>query len=319
MWACGFKSVYGGGASTFGLMGTDTFLFINAQTKKPDFFFAVAFGCGLKNQNFDFGLNTGPNNLISGIFGLAPGPQSFLNQLDGITQGRFSYCLTSWVEPDLGMSTIHFGPSAQLDGPNVQEIHMNAKDRYHLFLRGISVDGKRLPIHPSICTLDQSQGIVTKGFFIDSGAPYTLLPTSAYQPLRAAIVDYFSRYGWRAIGQRVFDLCYLTGPRGSQTFPSVVFHFAGTGIGAREVDWVMDKDNMFVKIDSGGDGFCMVVGQVPDPGPCLFGAYQQANFRILYDVKNWILRFAPDKCQENRPLYDRSDMIRYAQKGAPST
>ncbi|XP_021771808.1 aspartic proteinase nepenthesin-2-like [Chenopodium quinoa] len=286
-----------GAVSSSGPMGTDTFLFINSQTQKPDFIQDLAFGCGLINRNINFGQNDGPQNTIAGLFGLSPGPRSFPNQLDAQIQGKFSFCLTSWAEPNLGRSTMYFGDSAQSQGPNVQQIPMHARERYHLYFSGISVNGNRLSIDPSICALTDDDASKGTGFFVDSGAPTTILPKTAYQALRAAMVDYFAQYGWQTIGGQTFDLCYTATPKEGQSFPSVVFHFSKGDQGG-EVDWTMDKDNMFVRFDQ-IDGFCMVVGEIPDPGPCLLGAYQLANFKVSFDVKNGIFSFAPQRCQEN--------------------
>ncbi|KAL2904502.1 Aspartic proteinase nepenthesin-1 [Bienertia sinuspersici] len=297
---CGYQVTYGGGAISIGVMGTDTFVFINSETRIPEFFPNLAFGCGIQNYRVTFGRNTGPKNQIAGIFGLAPGPQSFLNQLDTMMKGRFSYCLTSWTENKLGKSTIHFGDDAQIGtGPDVQHIRLSPEARYHLFFTGISVDGKRLPIDSSICPLNTSH---IRGFTIDSGAPYTILPLTAYKTLRAAVATFFDRYGWRKVGGQEFDLCYVvpTGSLGSQPFPKVVFHFEnGDGSGS-EVDWVMKNNNMFVRFDR-INGFCMVVTNFPNDimKQCIFGAYQHSNFRVLYDVKNSKLSFKPERCQEN--------------------
>ncbi|XP_021742828.1 protein ASPARTIC PROTEASE IN GUARD CELL 1-like [Chenopodium quinoa] len=192
---------------------------------------------------------------------------------------------------------MYFGDAAKLEGPNVQQIPMNSKDKYHIYFTGISVNGNRLSFDASICALTDGDPSKGTGFFVDSGAPPTILPTTVYQPLRAAMVDYFAQYGWQTIGEQAFDLCYTSTPKEGQSYPSVVFHFSKGDQGG-EVDWTMDKDNMFVKLDA-IDGFCMVVGQVPDPGPCLLGAYQLANFKLSFDVKNEILSFAPQRCQEN--------------------
>ncbi|KAJ8452516.1 hypothetical protein Cgig2_000105 [Carnegiea gigantea] len=291
--SCGFVVQYSQ-ATTVGVIGTDTFYFKNAKTARLEVYQDIAFGCGLRNYNVWFGDNTGPQNIITGVHGIAPGPRSFLNQLDAQIQGRFLYCIPSWVEERLAFSTIYFGEDAQMsegEQRQVQVISMNADKRYHLFLDGISVDGVRLSIDPSIFELDEQY--YNKGFFIDSGAPYTTLARSAYKPLRDAIIQYFSKYGWEPKIGRLFDLCYVVYPSGEQRFPSVVLHFVHKNGEEKEiVDMVLDKDNIFQKfvIDQ-NQGFCLMMLPVDDPGPCLLGAFQQANFKILYDVKNWLLYF----------------------------
>lgn len=267
---CGYISNYGGGVSSSkGPMGTDTFMFIETSTQKPIFFENIAFGCGLHNERISFGFNKGPNNEIHGVFGLSPGPQSFLTQLDSHIQGKFMYCLASMAEPQpfSKSSAMYFGPEANIQEPNVQHIQMYARKRYHLYFRGISVEGKRLPIDTYVCPID-TRGTST-GFYIDSGAPMTNLPPGAYQPLRSAIVNYFAKYNWMPVGGQGLDLCYFNTPKEGQSYPTVTFHFRGVDQG--EVDWVMDKDNMFLHFEQ-TEGFCMVINENKKPGFCLFGA-----------------------------------------------
>ncbi|KMS99492.1 hypothetical protein BVRB_1g023320 [Beta vulgaris subsp. vulgaris] len=296
--SCGFSALYIV-SRTVGFMGTDTFFFEDTETGQLRGFKDFAFGCGLENVNIDFGANSGSHNIIAGIVGLSPGPRSFLNQLDAEIKGRFSYCIPSWTENQQAYSTMYFGEDANISGDEhrrVKAISMQASKRFHLYLNGISVDGNRLPIDPSIFQLDEKR--LTKGFFIDSGAPYTVLAKSAFNPLIDAIVNYFGKYGWQPMPQpQPFYICYSSYPKDDQSFPSVVFHFK---LNQRpgDIDMVLDKDNMFQKFEN-TQGFCLMVHPIDDPGPCLFGAFQQANFKFLYDVRKWLLFFVPERCQEN--------------------
>jgi len=95
--SCGFEARYNQ-AKAVGFVGTDTFYFKDAKTAKLESYQDIAFGCGLRNYDFWFGDNRGPLDVIAGIHGLAPGPRSLLTQLDAQIQGRFSYCIPSWVE-----------------------------------------------------------------------------------------------------------------------------------------------------------------------------------------------------------------------------
>ncbi|XP_074313532.1 aspartic proteinase nepenthesin-1-like [Silene latifolia] len=291
--SCGFDLIFMR-SRTIGFVGRDDFYFQDAKTGQFVGYKGLAFGCGLKNVGFPFG-KMGLNNVIAGIHGLAPGPRSFLTQLDSQIKGRFSYCLTTGS----GISDMFFGDDAQISGDDarkVETISMNKVKRFHLHLNGISVDGTRLPIDPSIFELDPLT--YSKGFFIDSGSPYTYLARSAFNPLKDAMVKYFNNnYNWHPLPRRtLFDLCYSSYPSNVQKFPSVIFHFSGIRQEG-EIDWIMDKDNMFQVIGN-NEGFCMTIFKIEDPGPCLFGAYQQVNFKILYDVANGLLSFVPQRCHE---------------------
>ncbi|XP_074313593.1 aspartic proteinase nepenthesin-1-like [Silene latifolia] len=234
--------------------------------------------------------------IIIGIFGLALGPRSFLSQLGIETNGRFSYCLA----PDRGLSTMFFGDDAQISGDStreVQTIAMNKMIKYHIYVNGISVNGIRLPINLSVFEFDPIRN--NNGFFVDSGAPYTfIIPKSAYNTLKAAVVMYFrEKYGWQPIPMprsEKSNFCYATYPSDVQGFPSVIFHFAGIRQEG-EINWIMNNNYLFTKING---GFCMTILSLDEPGPSLFGAYQQINFKILFDVVNGLPSFVPQNCQE---------------------
>ncbi|KAL9236672.1 hypothetical protein vseg_011310 [Gypsophila vaccaria] len=298
--SCGFELTYTD-TRTIGFVGRDTFYFDKATGGSrlfpvPD----VAFGCGLHNENFDFGSNTGPHNVIAGIHGLAPGPRSFLTQLSNIIKGRFSYCLVSSNLINIAYSQMYFGDSAEISGDDqriVQTISMYNNGPYHLYLNEISVDGTKLPIDPSIFEFDPEN--FDRGFFIDSGTPYTILAKSAYDPLKDAVAQYFSdNYGMHPI-ETEEHLCYTNNLSDIPNYPSVILHFELNGH-HEEIDWTLDRDKVFRTYSSHG-GICLAIIDVDDPGPSLFGAYQQANFHILYDVDNGLLSFVPANCQAATP------------------
>lgn len=134
-------------------MGTDSFRFLIDRTLQFEVYHDIAFGCALENRNFQFA-GPGQGNIIGGIMGLTTHTQSFLTQLDGQIQGRFSYCLTSLNEANPGISSIHFGADAYVSGYNNKRISMNSHLLYHLYFRGISVNGNRLRIERSFCRQD---------------------------------------------------------------------------------------------------------------------------------------------------------------------
>ncbi|XP_074313533.1 aspartic proteinase nepenthesin-1-like [Silene latifolia] len=292
--SCGVDITYSSSQHTVGFVGRDNAYFQEAKTGEVVGFGGFSFGCALKNDGFEFDKNM-RDNVIIGIFGLALGPRSFLSQLGTETNGRFSYCLA----PDRGLSTMYFGDDAQISGDatrEVQTIAMNKMLKYHIYVKGISVNGIRLSIDLSVFEFDPIRN--NNGFFVDSAAPYTLIPKSAYNTLKAAVVMYFrEKYGWQPLPMprgEESNLCYATYPSDVQGFPSVIFHF--TGIRQEgEINWIMNNNYLFTKIN---EGFCMTILSLDEPGPSLFGAHQQINFKILFDVVNGLLSFVPQNCQE---------------------
>ncbi|KAK9678059.1 hypothetical protein RND81_11G185600 [Saponaria officinalis] len=285
-----------------GLLGRENFYFQNSVTKTMDVYQGLAFGCGLSSENMDFAETYGPENFIAGIYGINAGSISFLSQLDSHTNGIFSYCLPPLVTVSVVESTIYFGDDAIITGDatsQVQTVSLHIRTHYYVHLIGISVNGKRLPIDTSIFQLDEWDS--SKGLMIDTGAPYTVLAKSAYNPLKEAISRFFqNEYDWSPISPiNDFDLCYSPDPNyDDNIYPTIMFHFLNNEQGG-EVDMIFDKQHFFIHIsDEEGvnEAFCLMVETTKDPGPNVLGSFQQVNFNFLYDVHNKRLSFIPANC-----------------------
>ncbi|XP_074271830.1 aspartic proteinase nepenthesin-1-like [Silene latifolia] len=250
-----------------GLLGRETFYFKNSRTNNMDAYKGLPFGCVLQSKDVFFGGKLYKHeNVVAGIFGLAARPISLLTQLDAQIHGRFYYCLPPLKQLTLMESTIYFGDDAQISGDatsDVQTISMKSTHIHFLSLNGISVNGKRLPIDPSIFEYDEVDR--TKGFVIDTGAPFTALTRSAYNLLREAIVKFFRyRYGWLPMERPRLgmDLCYSVSPGPDENqFPIVILHFLNNEqVG--EVDMVLKKEHLFAdlnEIDGVDQGHCLMV------------------------------------------------------------
>ncbi|KAJ7978058.1 Aspartic peptidase [Quillaja saponaria] len=222
---CIYKETYLGGASTSGLIGTDTLAF-PTDTGTSQIFNNFAFGCGLDNQNMYFGGNRGPNNVIAGILGLGASRRSILMQLVAHTNDIFSYCLPSWTSPEHVHTYLRFGNDAQIRSEAERRLQtarlVPGITRYKLYLVDISIAGKRLQLEPSL---------FSGGFYVDTGAGPSLLARSVYRRVRAEMVEYFQRqHRWRPI-KSVYDLCYANSIGSSnQSLPSMTFHFDGASL-----------------------------------------------------------------------------------------
>ncbi|XP_074308945.1 aspartic proteinase nepenthesin-1-like [Silene latifolia] len=300
MGSCGFENIYKLAHIT-GFLGFDTFYFKDSRTQELDRYPGIAFGCGLINRDFPFSDSYGPKNMVAGVTGLAPGPLSLLSQFGAQIKGRFAYCLTP--RSSKRTTNIYFGDDAQISGDasrTVQVISMASNVvRYHLFLNGISVDDNRLAIDPTVFELDEKG--YTKGFLIDSGSPHTSLVRAAYNPLRDAMVHYFrDKYQMQPISPSGlgFDLCYSWNSSDEIRFPSVVLHFLFKGQ-QQEINMVLGKNNLF-EVYPEDKEFCLMILPIDDdPGLSILGAYQQTNFKILYDVNDWFLYFVPQNCLQS--------------------
>ena len=276
--------------SVSGVVSTDTFSFQSSRSTIGESFISfpnVVFGCGFDNRDVNFGDNTGPNNVIAGIFGLGPGKRSILWQLESQTNGLFSYCLPSWMKPYNTTTYLRFGNDAKIVGEaqrRVQKVKfVSGISRYSLSLVDISVDGKRLRLNPAL---------FRGNFAIDSGAAYTALVEDAYKVVRNEMVEYFQkRYSWSPIKVQGYNyLCYdKFYTRGNYTLPTMSFLLDGASL-------FLKPENLFEEYSF---GFCLIMLPVGNNGPNLLGAFQQANHRFLYDLKADMLSFVSENCQNN--------------------
>ncbi|KAK9735332.1 hypothetical protein RND81_04G199000 [Saponaria officinalis] len=286
--ACGFDA-YFGKAHAQGFVGTDTFTFSDSFGNRT-YFPNIAFGCGVHNNGFDWGEDVGK---ISGVHGFAVGPRSFITQLDNEIKGRFSYC----IPLEVGGTTISFGDSANLTAlvnatnvAQIKTINMNPKARYHLFLAAISVEDERLPIPSFIFELDDKN--FKTGFFLDPSTPLTMLNTDAYKIFMEAVEKRIKDSPKPIKMNDLTDVCYDHHPK---HFPNITFHFTRSpGGGSGEADMIFPNENIFRDTGDKNRGFCLNIA--PTDGPSIFGAYQQANHRFLFDINKRELSFVEDKC-----------------------
>ncbi|KAL9248037.1 hypothetical protein vseg_021402 [Gypsophila vaccaria] len=300
--SCAFNASYGKGHSE-GYLGKTNFIFkyLNQGNYTTKIVPNIPLGCGIRNAGFPFsnaededGYET---NLIAGVIGLSPSPRSFITGSSQLTNGRFSYCMP---HPNGTNTTImSFGGDANISADNgneIQTISMKPSARYYLYFAAIVVGGVRLKINPAIFKLDHIN--YKTGFFIDPGTPITVLSEPAYTLLKHELIAQFSSFGWDPItlpkDKRVYDLCYAKLPDNStdQFYPTVAFHFVQSFGG--EVELVLPPENVFEKMKR-KSGFCLKMVSSSD-GPSILGAFQQSNFRFLFDVDTELLSFVPENC-----------------------
>ncbi|KAK2365126.1 aspartic proteinase CDR1 [Trifolium repens] len=283
---CLYSIEYEGGASSKGLVLSETFTFPNPNDKNNPLvsFNGVVFGCGLINKNIVFGKNK--ENKISGIFGIGTGPRSFLSQLSAETKMRLSYCLSS--QPP---SYLHFGNDAKIRG-NFKTTQLLTKigdvklTKYYVVCTGISLSGTMLAIDPKLFELKSGE---TGGFVFDSGSDVTFLVEGAFNVLKKNVIDYFEKnhklnpFTGHNTG---FELCYHNVPN-NVVKPWIVYHFKG---GA---DFKVDSNKLFLSIDE-KKLLCLTVGTMKDEKvPNILGARHQSDHDVLFDVEKNEVSFSP--------------------------
>ncbi|KAL9235146.1 hypothetical protein vseg_009934 [Gypsophila vaccaria] len=298
--ACGFEDTYYSNQYIKGFYGRENFYLQDSKTHMYRIYKGLVFGCAMITKAVEIG--NGPTNPISGLFGLSSDKRSFISQLDSQVHGRFSYCIPPFDHTRVGVSTMYFGDDAQIRGDatrQVKTILMDSRYHYNVFVNGISVDGIRLPIDPSVFQVD---GLYGKGFEIDSGSPYSTIDKRAYNVLVYYVSRYFSQnYDWQPIPLQQSNaevLCYMRSyPDDDSVFPLIAFHFRGKRRG-EEVDMVLNHKNMFQSMKN-PERFCMMVYPSNESGLSIFGAFQQTNFKYLFDIYNNLLSFVSQTCLEN--------------------
>ncbi|KAK9732794.1 hypothetical protein RND81_04G022800 [Saponaria officinalis] len=294
--ACGLSLDFDlGKGNLIGIYGQDNFKFLNSTTQQSDVYTGLVFGCAVKNTNIQFG----NNGQIIGVFGLGSSPISFTTQLKSVIKGRFSYCLPP-LKPT-NPTNLDFGDDAGISGDamtQVKTIAMHVGKQYYLYLTGVSVAGERVPIDTSY--FDPGEDF-KKGFFIDTGSPYTILAEGVFNPIKDAIAKYFKdKYDWVPISRQQFwELCYHLSYFHEWETPNVILHFWNIDR-TEEVDMILDKNHLFQDLSEEYpdlQGFCLMISTTPDPGPSFLGAFQQVNYKFLYDLNNGALSFVPQTCQ----------------------
>ncbi|XP_072984644.1 aspartic proteinase nepenthesin-1-like [Typha latifolia] len=277
---CVYYYPYGDKSSTSGVLSSETFI-LGSQNKVavPN----LGFGCGVLQQG-DF-------SNASGLVGFGRGPLSLVSQL-GVTQ--FSYCFTSFNETI--SSTLLFGSPADLNSSTNIQIQTTSlitnpliPSFYYLSLNGITVGNTLLPIPKSAFALKQNG---TGGFIIDSGTSVTQLNSDAYKVVKTAFLSQIKLpvANGSSVGLEL-DLCFAlpSSAAAKVDVPKLVFHFEGA-------DLELPRENYMIE-DSGL--MCLVMSEWSSDLPgSILGNFQQQNMRILYDLENNNLSFAPAQCDQ---------------------
>ena len=148
---------------------------------------------------------------------------------------------------------------------------------------------EKLPIDP----IDfQLRTDLNGGFFIDSGAAITYLVRNAYNVVRAEIVRYLQAYNWNPMAHSGlhYDHCYDVQPTENQQFPSLTINFLGANL-------ELCSHRVFKLVDN--NIYCMMINPTSQQGSSILGAFQQQDYRFLFDVGTGDMNFVPEKCQLN--------------------
>uniref|UniRef100_A0A0E0MDV1 Peptidase A1 domain-containing protein n=1 Tax=Oryza punctata TaxID=4537 RepID=A0A0E0MDV1_ORYPU len=264
---CPFRVSYQDGSSSFGILYQDTLTFSDVQ-KIPNF----SFGC-----NFD---SSGASRFGNedGILGLGAGPMSILKQ-SSPTFDSFSYCLPLQKSERgfFSRSAGYFSIGTVVTRTDVKYTKMVARKRdiefYFVDLAGISVDGERLGVSPSI--------FARNGVVLDSGSELSYIPDHAFAVLSQRIRDLLLKHG--ATEEKNQHNCYdMTNvPQGSM--PSISLHFND---GAQ-----FDLGTHGVFMERVKDMWCLAFA--PTGSISIIGSLMQTSKEVVYDLKRQLIGFGP--------------------------
>ncbi|XP_034569933.1 aspartic proteinase nepenthesin-1 [Setaria viridis] len=283
---CKYRYVYGDGAYSAGVMGTETLTFGSSYGQAPPVSVGgIAFGCGVDNGGLSYN--------STGTVGLGRGSLSLVAQL-GV--GKLSYCLTDFFDISLG-SPVLFGSLAELADPSggaaVQSTPLVQSPQnpswYYVSLEGISLGDALLPIQNGTFDL-RADG--TGGMIVDSGTIFTSLVESAFRVVVDRVADVL---GQPVANASSLDSPCFPAPAGAwqlPDMPDMVLHFAG---GA---DMKLHRDN-YMYFDQEESSFCLTFAGSPGPASTsVLGNFQQQNIQMLFDITVGQLSFVPTDCSK---------------------
>ncbi|KAK9106400.1 hypothetical protein Syun_022411 [Stephania yunnanensis] len=217
----------------------------------------------------------------SGVLGLARDPISIVSQLSSTFGRVFSYCLPYLKDSKgylaLGRSTTSSSTATKYT-PIIKDPSQPSRNFIHFI--GISIDGRKLPIDPSILN--------SPGTILDTGTPITRLPAKAYTVLRDSFRRLMAAY---PLGEKAktLDTCYLiTEAKLKQIpLPKIVMHF-------KDVDVEVHRSGILVKTRK---VFCLAFSAKRDEGtPGIIGNKQQSTYEVVYDLDGEKIGFRPNGC-----------------------
>ncbi|KAL3537208.1 hypothetical protein ACH5RR_000574 [Cinchona calisaya] len=262
---CGFIVFYVDSSFTEGDLASETLTLEGSMGEKlsfPDFIF----GCVQDGKFPKEG---------AGVVGLGVKKQSMISQLNSSINEKFSYCLgpsTDVSKP----GKLRFGDNPGVLGEGAVSTPLFLDSTYSLKLEAISIADIRLEYN------EDATSSTSGNILIDSGTPYTFLPTFFYFRFESTLQ--------RAMESReiIFDpefnttLCYPS--LLDKHIPNVTMHFTGA-------DLRLNPENIFVRTSN--SSVCLAFA------PYAFGILgnmAQANFWVEYDLQNKIVSFQHADC-----------------------
>ncbi|XP_031494168.1 aspartic proteinase NANA, chloroplast-like [Nymphaea colorata] len=235
-------------------------------------------------------------NKADGVLALGFSAMSFAIAAAQIYGAKFSYCLVDHLSmKDSNYLVVGDNPRVS-NRSNLQFTPLVFDPRiqpfYGLQVDGISLDGKILPIYPSVWKFVFSNYSITGGAIIDSGMTLTSLVRPAYDVVLANFQSYFQDFP--TFTQPPFDLCFnesqLSEEQRKKAGPQLGWHFAG---GAK---FMPHMDSYVSPVAP--DQKCLTIVRAAWPGISVIGNIHQQKYLWEFNLENANLGFAPSLCSD---------------------
>ncbi|KAL5553512.1 hypothetical protein UlMin_040913 [Ulmus minor] len=184
---CRYDYSYADGSTSSGFFSEETMSFRTSSEKNLRLK-SLKFGCAFRNAGPS--VSGGSFNGAQGVMGLGRGPISFSSQLGRRFGNRFSYCLMDYTISPPPTSYLMIGGNQTGVVSKIHKLSFTpllsnplSPTFYYIGIKSVSVAGRKLPIDPSVWSID---GAGNGGTIVDSGTTLTFLAEPAYRVVLAA-------------------------------------------------------------------------------------------------------------------------------------
>ncbi|PON87039.1 Aspartic peptidase [Trema orientale] len=286
---CRYDYSYADGSTTSGFFSEETTTLRTSsgkETKLEGLSFGCAFrisGPSVSGQSFDG---------AQGVMGLGRGPISFSTQLGRRYGNKFSYCLMDYTIAPPPTSYLTIGEAqndvvSKIPKMSFTPLLINplSPTFYYIGIKSVSVDGKKLPISPSVWSVDE---LGNGGTVIDSGTTLTFLAEPAYRLVLAAFKRRV-RLPSSAEPGLGFDLCVNVSGVSRPSLPRLSFGLGGNSV------FSPPQRNYF--IEAAERVKCLAIQPVEsDSGFSVIGNLMQQGFLFEFDKDRSRLGFTRHGC-----------------------
>ncbi|KAM5567625.1 aspartyl protease family protein 2 [Rosa sericea] len=284
---CSYEYTYSDGSRTAGFFSTETTT-LNTSSGTPAKLSDLAFGCGFDVSGPSL---TGPSlGGAHGVMGLGRGPISFASQLGRRFGNKFSYCLLDYTLSPPPTSYLRIGASKSdvVSKLSFTRLLLNplSPTFYYIGIKSVSVNGVKLPVRPSVWSLDQ---LGNGGTVIDSGTTLTFLPEPAYRLILAAFKRSLKKLASPAQPTPGFDLCVNVSGLARASLPKLSFGLAGGSV------FAPPRGNYFIETMDRVE--CLAIQPVDSgSGFSVIGNLMQQGFLFEFDKDRSRLGFSRHGC-----------------------